>query len=87
MDNQFNFCRVCGLFHEDAPWGESGTYPTFNICECCGVEFGYEDVSVNSVKAYRNKWLSLGSIWFSIKFKPSNWNIDEQLKNIPTCFK
>lgn len=38
-----HFCRVCGLYIEDEPWGKDGSCPTYEICSCCGVEFGNED--------------------------------------------
>ncbi|PBC22211.1 hypothetical protein CK226_16405 [Mesorhizobium sp. WSM4311] len=45
MNPQGKFkCRVCGLDQSpDMPWGESGGEPSYAICSCCGVEFGYED--------------------------------------------
>ncbi|GFM38027.1 hypothetical protein DSM19430T_27110 [Desulfovibrio psychrotolerans] len=52
-------CRVCGEYSEDYyPWGESGDMPTFDLCSCCKVQFGYEDVSIKSIVAYRNRWMS-----------------------------
>lgn len=84
--NEHN-CRVCGLFIEDLPWGEDGNYPTYEICPCCGVEFGYEDYTLESTKEYREKWLLKGAEWFDKSEKPSDWNKEEQLKNIPNNFK
>ncbi len=46
--NEHN-CRVCGLYIDDLPWGEDGNCPTYEICSCCGVEFGNEDYTVESV--------------------------------------
>ncbi|EGQ8490607.1 MULTISPECIES: hypothetical protein [Vibrio] len=54
-------CRVCGLIQLDPPWGEDGKSPNYDICSCCGVEFGYEDSSVKGVSTYRKKWLEGGS--------------------------
>ena len=34
-------CRVCGKVQDDPTWGEDGKTPTFDICDCCGVQFGY----------------------------------------------
>jgi hypothetical protein len=33
-------CRICGLKQDFKPWGEDGKTPAFEICSCCGVEFG-----------------------------------------------
>jgi hypothetical protein len=83
------YCRVCGLFQNEdiPPWGLDGHCPSFDICACCGVEFGYEDCSPESTKAFRKEWLAKGTPWFDPKEKPENWSIEEQLKNIPKQFK
>ena len=39
-------CRVCGLCYEDQQWGVDGASPTYEFCDCCGVEFGYDDSTV-----------------------------------------
>jgi hypothetical protein len=77
-------CRVCGLIHDedDAPWGDDGRQPTFNFCECCGVEFGYGDSSYEGVKRWRRRWLSQGAKWREPEARPSDWNVVEQLENV-----
>ena len=82
-DNNKNICKVCGLFHEEPPWGEDGTSPSFEICDCCGVEFGYEDSTVESIKQFRENWITSGASWFNSKEKPDQWNYEEQVKNVP----
>ena len=77
-----NLCRVCGLFHEDAPWGEDGKTPTFNICECCGVEFGYEDATPEATDKFREAWIKRGCPWFSKAKKPNNWDLPVQLAQV-----
>jgi hypothetical protein len=76
-------CRVCGLAQSDPPWGEDGETPTFNICPCCGVEFGYEDSTLFSIRNYRSSWLEGGAQWHVPKAKPQDWRLDEQLNQIP----
>ena len=49
-------CRVCGFRHCEMPWGPNGQTPTYDICECCGVEFGYEDCNEGAIKAYIERW-------------------------------
>jgi hypothetical protein len=80
-------CRVCGLKRLSQPWGEDGQTPVFEICKCCGVEFGYEDCDVQSVKKFREEWLNDGAKWFRLKAKPENWSLEEQLKQIPKAFQ
>ncbi|MEQ6970647.1 hypothetical protein [Pectobacterium polaris] len=81
--NEIYVCRVCGAEQSDPPWGDNGKDATFNICDCCGVEFGYEDATLTGIKRYREKWLTSGAKWNSEKSKPENWLLDEQLKNVP----
>lgn len=42
METNSFYCRVCGLYLGYQPWGEDGKTPSYEICPCCGVEFGYE---------------------------------------------
>jgi len=79
-------CRVCGLYLYDLPWGEDGNSPTYEICPCCGVEFGNEDYTIESTKKYREKWRNEGSNWFVPREKPEKWDKEEQFKNIPKEF-
>jgi hypothetical protein len=79
-------CRICGLYFDHFPWGENGDCPTYEICPCCNVEFGYEDYSLESIRKYRSNWLKSGANWFDKKRKPDEWNLEEQLENIPKDF-
>lgn len=96
MGNEKNlqFCRVCGLFlgkdvkgNEYFPWGENGNSPSFDICICCGVEFGYGDCFLEDIRAFREEWMKKGSPWRSPEYKPENWSLEEQLKTIPKEFR
>jgi hypothetical protein len=80
-------CRVCGLRQADPPWGDDGRTPNFQICDCCGVEFGYEDVSPASVKSARSTWLAKGAPWFNPKARPLIWDVGKQMEAIPEAFK
>ena len=86
LDEAF-YCRVCGLKQTEPPWGEDGKTPSYEICSCCGVEFGNEDYSPESLKKYRDNWISGGAKWFSSKEKPANWDMKNQLAQIPEKFK
>ena len=81
-----NYCRVCGLYHVDKPYGDDGECPTHEICSCCNVEFGYEDYTIKSTLKFRKKWFEDGANWSNKKTKPEDWKLEEQLKNIPQDF-
>ena len=80
-------CRACGLEQDFQPWGEDGITPAFEICGCCGVDFGYQDCTPASVKKFREEWLKKGGQWLISGEKPSNWSLEEQLKLIPQEYK
>jgi hypothetical protein len=74
--NDFFLCRICGLRQDEMPWGADGKTPTYQICDCCGVEFGYEDCTVQSIENFRKSWLERGAKWFRESQKPEDWSQD-----------
>ncbi|RJL35657.1 hypothetical protein D5H75_02395 [Bailinhaonella thermotolerans] len=76
-------CRVCGLIQDSAPWGLDGRSPSFDICPCCGVEFGYEDATLVSILVFRQKWLEDGAPWWDSELKPGGWDLALQLESVP----
>jgi len=37
-------CPICGFPDlDEPPYDSDGENPSFDICPCCGIEFGYED--------------------------------------------
>jgi len=79
-------CRVCGLEQSSPPWGEDGRSPTFDICDCCGVEFGYEDSTLVGVREFRAAWLKRGAPWFRPEARPPGWSRESQLEQVPDPF-
>lgn len=75
-------CRVCGLQQSEPPWGADGRSPTFEICPCCGVEFGYEDVNETSALQARNAWLANGARWTTPTARPADWDVEVQLRQL-----
>ena len=75
-------CPVCGYTElKDMPWEDKGNTPSFTICDCCGVEFGYEDATIEGMLNYRKQWIASGGKWFNEAKRPENWDMNEQLKN------
>jgi hypothetical protein len=90
MRNDFSelyVCRVCGLPQDTPPWGEDRMSASFDICPCCGVEFGYEDATPIAAKNYRQQWIAGGAKWLSAKDRPSEWDLENQLAQIPGRFR
>ena len=76
-------CHICGWDLDYPPWGEAGTDPTWNICACCGCEFGYEDATPESAGQYRRKWIAEGRRWFKPGARPESWDHETQLRLVP----
>lgn len=82
-----NNCRVCGFELVMPPWGPDDQTPTWEICDCCGTEFGYEDCTIASTKKRRFEWLASGAKWFDEKLKPTDWSVDAQFDGIPIKYR
>ncbi len=80
-----NTCRVCG--YTDAiffPWGKDGKTPSFEICDCCGYQFGKTDDDEGiTFEQYRTRWIAGGMVWDKGRSEPPlNWNPVMQLENL-----
>ncbi|RYX85725.1 hypothetical protein EON83_05145 [bacterium] len=84
MPRNLNCCRVCGYKYEEDyfPWGTDGKVATFDICFCCGVEFGYQDCLENSITKFRSAWMAKGCPWRDPKYKPEAWTWEKQKTQI-----
>lgn len=65
-----NTCRGCGYTDEIFfPQGVNGKTSSFEICEYCNVQFGYEDCQLSSLHRYREQWLQSEKFNSYIKYK------------------
>lgn len=80
---KYYICPICGYDKlDESPYDETGE-PSFEICPCCGIEFGCDLENFHiSENEYRKKWLSKGGIWFDPCEQPEEWDLELQLKNI-----
>ena len=86
--NLNSICYVCGFdYTSDKPWGEDGESPDQSGCVCCGVQFGYEDLTVQNLVDYRKKWLSTGARWINESFRPEHWSFEKQFVNVPMKYR
>ena len=83
MKKEKYVCPVCGYDGlEESAYDKTGE-PSFEICSCCGFEFGFDDFSEHKTfEQYREEWIKNGAKWLNINEKPKNWILEEQLKNI-----
>ena len=74
-------CPVCGYLYLNEPPVDNQGCASFEICPCCGTEFGYNDANV-SHDALRMRWLQSGALWFSkATLPPDGWSAENQLRN------
>lgn len=82
MDKKY-VCPVCGYPELEEPPYDINKCSSYEICPCCGIEFGFDDGSEGfGYDEYREKWIKGGAQWFTETLKPVNWNIEKQLTNI-----
>ena len=80
MHNDEYCCPVCGyLGLAEPPYDKYGC-ASFDICPCCGTEFGYDD-NKESHNSLRLRWVKKGMLWFSSSTTPpTNWSPLVQLE-------
>lgn len=66
-----HICPVCG-YGMDLPASD------YNICQCCGVEFGYEDAGTTH-EELRSRWIARGAPWLCEELRPEGWSLTAQL--------
>lgn len=72
-------CPVCGYDGLVEPPFDSDGNPSYEICSCCGYEFGFDEATYQE---YRKTWIDRGAQWFNVKKRPLIWSLSEQLHNI-----
>ena len=73
-------CPVCGFPGLSEPAHDAHGCGSFEICPCCGTEFGYDDAT-RSHAELRKAWLAAGAPWWSQTDRPApRWNAAEQLR-------
>ena len=74
-----DYCPVCGYGPAlgGAALGFASTEDlrcSFEICDCCGCEYGYSDNMANY-----QRWVADGCPWRYPKLRPLNWSLEDQL--------
>jgi transcription elongation factor Elf1 len=76
-------CPICGYDQLTEPPYDKNGNPSYEICSCCGFEYGYDDHDQGeSFESYRIEWINNGAIWFDQNSKPKDWSLKSQLLNI-----
>ena len=80
-------CRVCGFIHDTPIWNGFDQILVRESCICCGVWWGEGDRTLEDIRTYRAEWLKAGAKWKWPSVKPSDWDVEKQLLNIPAFFQ
>ncbi len=68
-------CPVCA-------YGMSEPACDFNVCPCCGTEFGLHDKN-STLEALRALWIANGMQWWSkVDEVPPDWDPAKQMANL-----
>lgn len=66
------------------PYAQYFGMPSYEVCSCCGFEFGNDDDpgtrEPDTFCGYLSDWIADGAIWFSPERRPSDWSLDRQLQ-------
>jgi len=78
-------CPVCGSDGLlEKPRSVIGS-PSYEVCMCCGFEFGYHDDSQGyTYRDWRTRWIGKGTRWCceDIEPRPLGWDAEQQLMNL-----
>lgn len=74
-------CLVCGYPDLTKPYGDFFN-PTYEICPCCGYQYGYDDCVTTPIN-WRTRWIDDdGMRWWGHGGPPANWDPHEQLRRL-----
>ncbi len=79
-------CRICEYDDGTVLYDEYGC-ALFVICPCCYSEAGVEDCRLSGVRESRRLWLASGGKWHSPECRPTGWDLEKQLANIPAAWR
>ena len=83
MNKTRYICLVCGFGGLKEPPYSKQDEPSYEICPCCGFEFGFDaDNDPEAFAAFRQRWIDSGAKWFMPKRRPKNWDLKKQLLDI-----
>ena len=65
------------------PYSQYLGEPSYQVCPCCGYEFGNDDEPGTgapiSFERYLRDWINQGCIWHEPAKSPLNWSLAKQL--------
>ncbi|HSI13899.1 MAG TPA: hypothetical protein VK961_17770 [Chthoniobacter sp.] len=77
-------CPVCGWPELHEPPRSASGAASFELCPCCGFEFGFDDDDQGlTYEQARTRWIAGGMKWWSSsRPAPAEWNASRQLARV-----
>jgi hypothetical protein len=77
-------CLVCGYLGLDDPPRSAEGYPSYEICDSCGYEYGGDgdDGRAATYAQARAEWIAGGMTWWSPLPRPASWDPRRQLSEL-----
>ena len=70
--------------HGSPPYYQRYGEPSYDVCRCCGFEFGNDDepgtASPQTFAQYFADWFARGCVWFTPSCRPEGWSLEQQLR-------
>ena len=67
-----------------APYATHLGMPSYEVCPCCGFEFGNDDdpgtATPETFEQYLENWIALGTPWFDLSKRPAKWSLSDQIR-------
>lgn len=67
----------------DPPYSKYFGDASYDVCPCCGFEFGNDDEpgtgKPTTFEEYLHDWIGAGCEWFLPEKRPENWDLGRQL--------
>ena len=78
-------CPVCGWPELHEPPRNASGGASFEICPCCGFEFGFDDDDRGvTYEQARARWIAGGMKWWSTsRPAPARWDAAQQFARLP----
>lgn len=79
-----NLTDIAAAHVAKPPYAAHFGEPSFQMCLCCGYEFGYHDEPETgrpvSFANHLKEWMAEGATWFDDARTPQGWRIQDQLR-------
>jgi len=76
-DEYIRHCPLCGWGPRECAYATVAQLRlSYDICECCGCEYGLDDD-----EGYYSEWVAEGMKWFDEAYRPEGWKIGNQLEH------